>query len=372
MSTANQGIFRADHVGSLLRTEALKRAREAFESGRLDRQSLRQVEDDAIRDAVRLQRDVGLGIVTDGEFRRRWWHLDFLTAFASVERYAPKVKARFKSDRGDLELDAPGLRITGKISRTKPIFLEHFAFLKGNTAATPKISLPSPTILHFRGGRDAIDKVAYPDIEEFFHDVAQCYAEEIRDLAAAGCKYLQIDETNLAYLCDPAIRGQVRDRLGIEPDALLHRYVRLINDCVAARPRDMKVMMHICRGNYCSGWAASGGYEPVADVAFNSLDVDGFLLEFDDERSGGFSVLRHMGRDKVAVLGLVTTKRPQIEAEQGLLERIDQASRFLPLEQLALSPQCGFASTCEGNLLDEEDQRRKLELVVRVADKVWN
>jgi 5-methyltetrahydropteroyltriglutamate--homocysteine methyltransferase len=363
--------FRADHVGSLLRPASLLEARAAHERGQIGADALRRAEDDAIRGAVDLQEGIGMPVVTDGEFRRTWWHLDFLTAFQNVRRVPPKVKARFHTHEGPLELDAPGFEVTGKLARPSPIFVDHFRFLRSVSTAVPKMTIPSPSIMHFRGGRAAIDAKAYPELEDFFADLARVYAEEIRDLAEAGCTYLQIDETNLAYLCDPALRAQVRERIGADPDALARTYARLINESIAKRPQGMKVMLHLCRGNFKSGWAAEGGYEPVAEVLFNEVAVDGYFLEYDDERSGGFEPLRHLPRGKIAVLGLITSKSGTLESKDEVKRRIDQAARFAPLEQLALSPQCGFASTCEGNVLTAEDQRRKLALVVEVAREVW-
>jgi len=364
--------FRADHVGSLLRPAALLAARTAYQQGQIAAEDLRRAEDDAIRGVVALQEDIGLPVVTDGEFRRTWWHLDFLTAFENVNRVAPKVKARFHTCAGPLELEAPGIQVTGKIARRSPIFVDHFRFLKSVAGAVPKITLPSPSIMHFRGGRAAIDQVAYPDLEEFFTDLARVYAEEIADLASAGCRYLQIDETNLAYLCDPTLREQVRARIDADPDQLVRGYARLINACIAGRPADMKVMLHLCRGNFRSAWAAEGSYEPVAEVLFNEIDVDGYFLEYDDERSGGFEPLRFLPKDKAAVLGLITSKRGDCESKDEVKRRIDRAARFASLEQLALSPQCGFASTCEGNVLTLGDQRAKLSLVVELAREVWH
>jgi 5-methyltetrahydropteroyltriglutamate--homocysteine methyltransferase len=364
--------FRADHVGSLLRPPALVAARDAFREGRLSADALRRVEDEAIRDAVDLQEGLGLPVVTDGEFRRTWWHLDFLTAFDNVERVAPKVKARFHTHAGPLELEAPGLRVTGKLSRRAPILVDHFRFLRSATSAVAKMTLPSPSIMHFRGGREAIDAHAYPDLDEFFADLARVYSEEVADLAAAGCTYLQIDETNLAYLCDPALREQVRSRIHADPDELVHTYARLINASIANRPSSMRVMLHLCRGNYRSAWAAEGGYEPVAEVLFNEIDVDGYFLEFDDARSGDFGPLRYLPKGKVVVLGLITSKHGELENRYAVRRRINDAARFAPLEQLALSPQCGFASTCEGNVLSAAEQRAKLSLVVELAREVWH
>ncbi|MGH8328395.1 MAG: 5-methyltetrahydropteroyltriglutamate--homocysteine S-methyltransferase [Steroidobacteraceae bacterium] len=363
--------FRADHVGSLLRPASLLAARTAYDRGEIDAEALRRAEDTAIRSAVDLQQGCGLSVVTDGEFRRTWWHLDFLTAFGNVRRVPPKVKARFRTHAGPLELDAPGIEVTGRLSRPGPIFVDPFRFLQSVAGAVPKVSIPSPSIVHFRGGRAAIDEVAYPEMEQFFTELASVYAEEVRDLAAAGCRYLQIDETNLAYLCDPAVREQVRSRLDTDPDVLAHTYARLINASIASRPASMRVMLHLCRGNFKSGWAAEGSYEPVAEALFNEINVDGFFLEYDDERSGGFEPLRYLPKAKIAVLGLVTSKRGEIERPDAIKRRIDQAARFAPLEQLALSPQCGFASTCEGNVLTADEQRKKLALVVDVAREVW-
>jgi len=364
--------FRADHVGSLLRPPGLHEARAAFARGDLRSEALHEAENDAIRAAVQMQEKVGLAVVTDGEFRRGFWHLDFLTAFANVRQVAPRVRAQFHTHSGPLETAAHGLEVTGKISRPRPIFVEHFKFLKSIAATTPKLAIPSPSIMHFRGGRAAIDAVAYPQIEEFFDDLARVYAEEIADLGREGCTYLQIDDTNFAYLCDPAVRAQVRDRLGADPDELARTYARLINAAIAHRPQGMRVMLHLCRGNFRSAWAAEGGYQPVAEVLFNEIAVDGYFLEYDDERSGGFEPLHSLPKGKTAVLGLVTSKRGVLENKDALMRRLEEAARFAPLEQLALSPQCGFASTCEGNKVTAEDQWRKLALVVDVARKVWN
>ena len=364
--------FRAHHVGSLLRPASLIAARDAYRDGRLGDDALRGAEDAAIREAVALQESLGLPVVTDGEFRRTWWHLDFLTAFDNVRRVPPKVKARFHTHAGPLELEAPGLEVTGKLSRSRPILVDHFRFLSSITCAVAKMTLPSPSIMHFRGGRAAIDAAAYPDLEEFFGDLARLYREEVADLGRAGCKYLQIDETNLAYLCDPALREQVRSRLRADPDELLHTYARLINASIASRPADMRVMLHLCRGNFRSAWAAEGGYDPVAETLFNEIDVDGYFLEYDDERSGGFAPLRFLPKGKTVVLGLITSKRGELENPYAIKRRIHEAARYVPLEQLGLSPQCGFASTCEGNVLSASDQRAKLSLVVELAREVWH
>lgn len=372
MPTSQPTPFRADHVGSLLRPAQLTQAREAHARGCLSSAELQQIEDAAIADAVRRQEAAGLPVVTDGEFRRSYWHLDFLTSFSSVRRTAPKVVAQFHTHAGPLAMQAHGLEVTGKLARPAPIFVDHFKYLKRVASATPKIAIPSPSILHFRGGRAAIDADTYPDLELFFADLTRLYAAEIRDLADAGCEYLQIDDTNFAYLCDLGVREQVRERHGVHPDHLLRLYARLINDSIRERPASMRVMLHVCRGNFRSAWAAEGGYEPVAAVLFNEVDVDGYFLEFDDERSGDFAPLRHLPAGKVATLGLITSKTGALEDSELIKQRIDAASRWAPLEQLALSPQCGFASTCEGNVLSAEEQWNKLRLVSDIARSVWN
>jgi 5-methyltetrahydropteroyltriglutamate--homocysteine methyltransferase len=372
MSSAQVFPYRADHVGSLLRPTELSRAREVHAQGHLSADELHGIEDAAITAAVRHQESAGLPVVTDGEFRRAYWHLDFLTSLASVRRTAPRVVAQFRNHEGPISLEAHGLEVTGKLGRSAPIFVDHFKYLREVARVTPKITIPSPSILHFRGGRAAIDATAYPDLEEFFSDLAGVYAAEIRDLADAGCNYLQLDDTNFAYLCDLGVREQVRSRHEMEPDALARLYARLINDSIKDRPASMKVMLHVCRGNFRSAWAAEGGYEPVAEVLFNMVDVDGYFLEFDDDRSGDFAPLRHLPKGKIATLGLITSKRGTMEDPESVKHRIEAAARWAPLDQLALSPQCGFASTCEGNALSAEEQWRKLRLVSEVAKEVWN
>ncbi len=372
MSVHQQFPFRADHVGSLLRPAQLSQARDAHALGRLPASELQQVEDRVIAEAVRQQEAIGLPVVTDGEFRRAYWHLDFLTAFSSVRRTAPKVVAQFHTHEGPIPMEAHGLEVTGKIARQAPIFVEHFRYLRQAAKVTPKITIPSPSILHFRGGRAAINAAAYPDLEEFFCDLAQVYAAEIGDLADAGCEYLQIDDTNFAYLCDLGIRAQVRARHGVDPDHLVRLYADLINESIRHRPPAMKVMLHVCRGNFRSAWAAEGGYEPVAEVLFNAVNVDGYFLEYDDDRSGDFAPLRFLPKGKVATLGLITSKSAELEDPEAVKRRIAEATRWTSLEQLALSPQCGFASTCEGNKVSADDQWRKLKLVSDIARDVWN
>jgi len=371
MAQVKRAPFRADHVGSLLRPRRLKEARDAFERGALARAALSEMEDAAIREAVRLQEEAGLQLATDGEFRRKEWHMDFLKQFANVRQVAGEFKLRFHTHESEMEVTPPGLRIEGKLGRPHAIFVDHFKFVKSVTKVTPKQTIPSPTILHFRGGRAAVDKTAYPEMGEFFSDLSRVYSEEIADLAAAGCRYLQIDETNFAYLCDRELRAQVRTNIGEDPDQLPHTYSKLINDAIAKRPADMAVCVHICRGNNQSAWLAEGGYDPVAEVLFNEMKVDGWFLEYDTERAGDFTPLRFVPKGKMIVLGLVTTKLPQLEAKDALKRKIDQAAKYVPLDQLALSPQCGFSSTIEGNKVTVADEIAKLRLVVDVATEVW-
>ncbi len=367
---ARHHSWRAEHVGSLLRPAQLLRAREQHALGRLPAGELAAIEDDAIRDAVRCQEQIGLAVVTDGEFRRAAWQTDFLRQISNVVMTQGTVKVSFHTEQGDIDRMPSALAVVGKVSRPRPIFLEAYRFLHSIARAVPKITIPSPSLLHFRGGRRAVDATAYPDIEEFYSDIARVYAEEIADLAAAGCRYVQIDEVDFAYLCDPKLRAEVR-RFGEDPDALPRTYARLINRCIAQRPPDMTVGMHLCRGNFESAWLAEGGYEPVAQVLFNEVDVDRYLLEYDTERAGDFRPLRFLPRGKIVVLGLVTSKRGALEDADALARRIEEAARYAPLEQLALSPQCGFASAGRGNRLTAEEQWAKLRLSVEVARRVW-
>jgi 5-methyltetrahydropteroyltriglutamate--homocysteine methyltransferase len=363
--------FRADHVGSLLRPVKLRAARDAKARGELSAADLSRAEDEAIREAVKLQEDIGLRAVTDGEFRRTQWHLDFLTQFANVKLVPSKLQMRFHTHEGDIEVTPPTLNVAGKLARPHGIFVDHFKFVKSVARATPKQTIPSPTIMHFRGGRNAVDKTAYPEMAEFFADLARVYAEEIDDLAKAGCRYLQIDETNFAYLCDPAMREEVRKNIGEDPDKLPRTYAKLINAAIAKRPKDMTVCMHICRGNNQSAWLAEGGYDPVAEVLFNEIDIDGYFLEYDTPRAGDFKPLRLVPKGKLVVLGLVTTKSAALEPKDELKRRIAEAAKYLPLDQLCLSPQCGFSSTIEGNKVSVADEIAKLRLVVDTAREVW-
>jgi len=361
--------FRADQVGSLLRPPDLLGARDRRKRNEIPAADLRAVEDAAIRDVVAMQERLGLKSVTDGEFRRGLWHMDFVRGFANVEQ-TPGIPIKFHSEDGEIEWTPPGVRITGKLSRPRPIVVDDFAFLKSATSATPKITIPSPSVLHFRGGRKAIDRAAYPDIDEFYADLARVYGEEIRDLADAGCRYLQIDEVNMAFLCDPNLRDFARS-LGEDPERLPHTYASLVNAATAVRPPDMTICMHLCRGNARSHWIADGGYEPVAEVLFNEFNVDGYFLEYDSARAGDFRPLRFVPAGKTVVLGLVTTKSGTLENKDDIKRRIDQAARFVPLDQLAISPQCGFASNAEGNALTVDQQKAKLQLIVETATDVW-
>jgi len=361
--------FRADHVGSFLRPPELLAAREQFKSGAITAAALRAVEDDAIRDVVRYQEGLGLQGITDGEFRRTYFHTDFLTRLAGVTTKGG-INVSFHSATGNIDFAPPVMQVTDKVRHAQSIQRADFEFLRSVATRTPKVTIPSPTMLHFRGGRGAISKEAYPDLEAFFEDIAQAYRDEIADLAAAGCTYLQLDDTNLAYLCDAKMREGAKAR-GDDPDELPRRYASLINAAIATRPASMTACVHLCRGNFKSAWAAEGGYEPVAEVLFNKLDVDGYFLEYDDARSGDFAPLRHVPKDKIVVLGLVSTKVGQLESKDDLKRRIDMAAKLVPLEQLCLSPQCGFSSTVHGNDIAVESQTAKLRLVIETAQEVW-
>jgi 5-methyltetrahydropteroyltriglutamate--homocysteine methyltransferase len=362
--------FRADQVGSLIRPAALVEARKAAAESRMPPEELRPIQEAAIREVVRLQEEIGLQSITDGEFNRVSWQRDFLLKLDNVSLARTKLAVRFHTADGVRDHAPPTLAVTGKLGRPHGIFVDDFKFLKSVTRRTPKVTLPSPTVLHFRGGRQAVDAGAYPDIAEFYRDLAAVYRAEIADLAAAGCRYLQIDEVNLAYLCDPSLRKEVAG-LGEDPDALPATYAELLNDALAGRPADMVVAMHLCRGNFAGAWVAEGGYEPVADLVFNGIGVDAYFLEYDSPRAGGFEPLRLLPKGKTAVLGLVTTKSARLETKDDIVRRIEEAARFAPLEQLALSPQCGFSSGIGGETMTPADQFRKLQLVVETARDVW-
>ena len=362
--------FRADHVGSLLRPPELIAARQKFGRNEITAEALRKIEQESVRAVVKMQEEIGLQLATDGEYQRSSWHRDFLQQIGNVRMVENKLKLRFHTHEGDTEMAPPGFRVEGKLHRPHPIFVEHFKFLKSVCHVTPKITIPSPSNIHFRGGREMISREAYPEMEAFYADLATVYREEIADLAAAGCTYFQLDEVNFAYLCDPNLREQVRS-IGENPDTLPQTYAKLLNATIAGRPKNMVAAMHLCRGNSRSAWIAEGGYDPVAEVLFNAVNVDGYFLEYDSPRAGDFAPLRFVPKGKTVVLGLVTTKTPQLENKDDLKRRIDEAAKYCPLDQLALSPQCGFASVLEGNKLTVVDEIAKLKLILDVAREVW-
>ncbi|MCO7220722.1 5-methyltetrahydropteroyltriglutamate--homocysteine S-methyltransferase [Klenkia sp. PcliD-1-E] len=364
--------FRADHVGSLLRPPHLLEARARFAAGELDAAGLRAVEDEAIDEVVRLQADVGLHTATDGEFRRASWHMDFIHSIGGIEKVQENITVHFRNADGSLDFTPAGLRVTGPLSIDEPVFADDFAHLQGavQPEQTAKLTIPSPSMVHYRGGAAAVDPAVYPDEDSFWDALSAAYRQQVQGIAAQGCRYLQLDDTSLAYLNDPAQRAQLATQ-GRDAEHQHERYIAQINAALAGRPDDLTVTTHLCRGNFRSSWAAEGSYDFVAEALFGGLEVDGFFLEFDDERSGGFEPLRFVPPGKRVVLGLVTTKRPELESADDLKRRIDEAARYVPLEQLALSPQCGFSSTVEGNALTREDQVAKLELVVQVAAQVW-
>jgi len=370
MTARSRPPFRADHVGSFLRPKRLLEAREKKANGEITPAQLRAVEDDAIAEIVRFQEDVGLKSITDGEFRRTYFHIDFLDKLGGVKTDIPVTV--IKPD-GSEELAPPVMRVVDKVRHVEDIQKADFEYLKSRVSpgCTPKVSIPSPTMLHFRGGRAGISREAYPELEPaFYDDVARAYGDELRSLADAGCTYVQMDDTNLAYLCDEKMREAARSR-GDDPNELPHRYAGFINKVVAQKPAGMTLAMHLCRGNFKSTHAAAGNYEPVAEALLAEMKLDAYFLEYDDERSGDFRPLRFLPKDKIVVLGLVTTKFGEMESKDALKRRIDEASKFVPLEQLCLSPQCGFSSTVHGNAIAVEAQRAKLRLVVEVADEVW-
>jgi 5-methyltetrahydropteroyltriglutamate--homocysteine methyltransferase len=369
MAAKGNPPFRADHVGSLLRPKKLLEARERRAKGEIAAADLRKVEDEAIRGAVKLQEDAGLEAITDGEYRRTFFHIDFLERIKGVA-VKGGIPLKFHGAKRDVDFAPPKLVVESTLQRSQPITVADFDFLKAQTKRTAKLCIPSPTMVHFRGGRGAIDEHSYPDIEQFFADLAKIYREEIADLAAHGCTYLQLDDTNLAYLCDPKLREGAR-KIGEDPDKLPHIYAKLINDCIKSRGPDMTVGIHLCRGNFQSAWVAEGGYEPVAEALFNEIDVDAYFLEYDDPRSGDFAPLRFVPKNKIVVLGLVSSKLPELETKDSLKRRIDQAARHVAMDHLCLSPQCGFSSTVHGNDITEKDEIAKLRLVVETARDVW-
>ncbi|HEX2228805.1 MAG TPA: 5-methyltetrahydropteroyltriglutamate--homocysteine S-methyltransferase [Candidatus Binatia bacterium] len=373
MAVKERPPFRANHVGSLLRPPELRQAREKYQRGEMSLAQLREIEDRCIRDAVRMQEDVGMQGITDGEFRRTLWHADFLSQIEGVqvvEGLLPQSARHFQNPDADVQRSPTQFVVTGKLRHPHGIETENFKFLASVTKHTPKQCIPSPSLVHFRTGRAGVDQGAYPDMADFFTDLARVYREEIAQLAEAGCTYLEIDDVNFAYLCDPKMREGVR-KIREDPDGLPALYANLINDCIKDRPADMVVCTHLCRGNFRSAWVAEGGYDPVAEVLFNELKVDGYFLEFDTPRAGNFAPLRYMPKHKKLILGLVTSKTPELEQADDLKRRIEEASKFVALEQLGISPQCGFSSTVLGNKLTIDDQIAKLKLVVDVARDVW-
>jgi 5-methyltetrahydropteroyltriglutamate--homocysteine methyltransferase len=358
--------FRAEHVGSFLRPPALKEARAKHERGELDDAGLKAVEDKAIEQVIRSQENAGLQSITDGEFRRAFWHYDFLQGLVGVETYLADEGIQFKG----AALKPIMLRVGGKLDFANHPMVEHFRFVKEHTKKMPKMTIPSPTALHFRFGRKAVPEVIYPKMDDFYRDLGAAYAKAVKAFAGAGCRYLQLDEVYLAYLCDPEQREGLKQR-GEDPETLPDTYAQLINASIADAPADMLIGMHLCRGNFRSTFVASGGYEPVADILFNKINVQAYFMEFDTERSGGFEPLRFVPKNKTVVLGVITSKTGKLESKDEIKRRIDEAAKFVPLEQLCLSPQCGFSSTEEGNILTEDEQWKKIALVREIADEVW-
>jgi methionine synthase II (cobalamin-independent) len=364
--------FRADHVGSLLRPASLKETRAAQADGRISADELRAAEDAAIRDAIALQQEVGMRAITDGELRRASWHMDFLYQLGGVVRAQDTTTSHFRNAGGSIEFTPSKALVKGRIALDHTIFGEDFSFLAAEVdgAGTPKLTIPSPSMLHYRGGKAAVDTGVYPEMEGFWADLADAFAQEIAELSALGCTYLQLDDTSFAYLNDPAQRAEF-DRRGEHGDDQHLIYIDTINRALANRPEGMTITTHMCRGNFRSSWVAEGGYDFVAEAMFTQLAVDAFFLEYDDARSGGFEPLRFVPKDKLVVLGLVTSKRPELESKDSLKRRIEEAARFIDIDQLCLSPQCGFSSTLEGNDLTPDQQRAKLALVVETAAEVW-
>jgi 5-methyltetrahydropteroyltriglutamate--homocysteine methyltransferase len=364
--------FRADHVGSLLRPKALLDARARHAAGELDDAALRGIEDEAIADVVRLQGDLGLSTATDGEFRRASWHMDFIYAINGISKVEQHIEVHFKNADGTIDFTPAGLHVDGPLSIDEPIFGPDFGYLQSQVrpGQTAKLTIPSPSMVHYRGGPAAIDPAVYPDEDAFWDALSAAYRQQVQGIAAQGCRYLQLDDTSLAYLNDPAQRAELAEQ-GRDAEHQHERYIRQINAALAGRPAGLTVTTHMCRGNFRSSWVAEGGYDFVAEALFGGLEVDGFFLEYDDARSGGFEPLRFVPPGKRVVLGLVTTKRPQLERKDDLKRRIDEAAAYVPMEQLALSPQCGFSSTVEGNSLTRDEQIAKLALVAEVAADVW-
>jgi 5-methyltetrahydropteroyltriglutamate--homocysteine methyltransferase len=371
MSQRTSPPFRADHVGSLLRPPQLLRARDDHAAGRIDAGELRRVEDEAIREAVRMQEEVGLRSATDGEFRRASWHMDFIYQLDGVTKEAGEIAVKFYNEDGEIEFTPAALHVDGKLGVSKTIFGDDFTFLQDTvTTAVPKLTIPSPSMVHYRGGKASLDESVYPDLDSFWADLTAAYREEVRRLGELGCTYLQLDDTSLAYMNDPHQRAYIAS-IGGDAERQHVEYIHHINESLAERPEGMSVTTHMCRGNFRSSWAAEGDYEFVAEALFSELDVDGFFMEWDDERSGGFAPLRFVPKGKHVVLGLVTTKHGELESKDALKRRIEEAARIVDLDQLCISPQCGFSSTVEGNALTVDQEIAKLRLVVEVAEEVW-
>ena len=371
MSKSAKGPFRADHVGSLLRPAKLQQARVQRLRKNVTAERLREIEDECIREAVKLQQDVGLQGITDGELRRDYWHLDFLTQISGVKFEEGHNPLKWHRDDGvQLEWVPPEVKVHARLTRPNPIQVKDFEFLKSVTSKTAKVCIPSPSMMIVQGGEKVIDRKIYPDPDQFISDLSRVYAFEINDLGKAGCTYLQLDDTFLAFLCDEKI-GAAFGRSNEDTKKMARISARLINDAIRNRPSDMAVCVHLCRGNYQSSWLSEGGYDPIAEILLGEIEVDGFFLEYDDERSGGFAPLRFLPKGKKVVLGVVTSKTPQLEAKDALKRRIDEAAKHTPLEQLAISPQCGFGSTAEGNVMTIEQEAAKLRLCVEVATEVW-
>ncbi|MFC5745562.1 5-methyltetrahydropteroyltriglutamate--homocysteine S-methyltransferase [Actinomadura rugatobispora] len=373
MALRDEPPFRADHVGSLLRPAELLGARADHAAGRIKDEELRRAEDEAIRSVVAAQRAAGLRSATDGEFRRTSWHMDFIYRLGGISPADEQIKVKFHRRNGDIEFTTAALRVHDRIALNETIFAADFAHLRDlteGTGVTPKLTIPSPNMVHYRGGPASIDPAVYPDVDEFWADLAAAYAEQVRRLGELGCRYLQFDDTSLAYLNDPEQRAMIKAR-GDDADHLHLRYIKQLNGALAGRPEGMRVTTHMCRGNFRSAWTAEGGYDFVAEALFGELQVDGFFLEYDDERSGGFEPLRYVPEGKTVVLGLVTTKSSVLESKDDLKRRIEEASRYVPIERLCLSPQCGFSSTVEGNELTRDQQMAKLALIVETAEEVW-
>jgi 5-methyltetrahydropteroyltriglutamate--homocysteine methyltransferase len=358
--------FRADKVGSLLRTAPLKEARAKFARGEIDAAALKAVEDQEIRGIVAKQEAIGLQAVTDGEFRRSWWHYDFLWNLDGVSRVSVEGGIQFAG----VQTKAEAPRVTGKIGFSGHPILEHFRFLKSIARVTPKMTIPSPSMLHYRSGRRMINMGVYPDMEDFYVDLGNAYGKAVEAFAAEGCRYLQLDDVSFAYFCDPEQRRMLAER-GDDPEKQPGIYAGMINRALANKPADMAITMHLCRGNFRSTFVASGGYEPIADLLFNQVNVDGYFMEWDTDRAGGFEPLRFLPKGKSVVLGLITSKTGTLEKRDDILRRIEEAAKYAPLDQLCLSPQCGFASTEEGNVLAEDEQWAKLQMIVEIAREVW-